>query len=81
MTRMARAGISTHSGRRITHTAIECHAPVPAGLRAPRKGSRNLSTRPPSTDSSAGRNVRPYTTAIATTMAPPAPIEARKVPW
>src|SRR5207245_7765337 len=68
-------------GRLITHKAIECHAPVPAGLLWPRNGSRSRSTHGPRTESTAGRNVSPYRTAIETTIVPAAPIDARNVPW
>src|SRR5207302_8903595 len=69
------------TGRFITHNAVECHAPVPAGFRAPRRGSRTRSTHGPNTDIRAGRNVSPYSTAIETTIVPAAPIDARNVPW
>ena len=78
------AGSRTTSGRRMTQFAHQLQKPtliVPAGRRDLKTGSRRRLTAGPSIDIRAGRNVSAYTTATATTIAPAAPIEARKVPW
>ena len=49
----------TTSGLLITHTAMECQAPVSSGRRRPRYGTLHRSTLAPMTESSAGRNVSP----------------------
>src|ERR1051325_8237743 len=55
----ASAGTMTSTGRFITHSAIECHAPVPSGFRRPRYGTRRRSTRGPRIETNAGRKGRP----------------------
>src|SRR5207245_1629913 len=69
-------GTKTRQGWAITITASRCQSPSP--LRSLwRKGTRSTFTRGPSTARSAGKVVRPYTTARVTTLVPAQPIEPR----